>query len=177
MKATETTTPHETSESVDPKADRLADAREYLRLGRERFRTGDIEDAAAYYGISLELFPLAETYTALGVVLAMRGQWEAAIEQCRHAVELAPETGNAYNDIGVYLSELGRREEALVWLDRAIAAPEYDCRHYPYFHRGRLLEQAGRFQEARDAFHQSLRLEPDWEPAQAALRHVLGWLN
>jgi hypothetical protein len=34
-----------------------------------------------------------------------------------------------------------------------------------------------RFSEARDAFQESLYLEPDWEPAQIALRHVLGWLN
>lgn len=164
-------------DTVEPNFFVSLEAEEYHALGRQRFVEGDIEDAAAYYQTSIDLFPTAEAHTDLGVVLASKGEWEGAISQCKVAIALSPDIGNPYNDIGVYLAELDRIEEALEWFNRAIEAPDYDCRHYPHFHRGRLLEQLGRFTEARDAFHHSLAIEPGWQPAQLALQHVLGWLN
>jgi tetratricopeptide (TPR) repeat protein len=153
------------------------EAEQYRALGQELHAAGDVEDAAAYYQMSVDLYPTAEAYTYLGVALAARGQWSDAIVQCERAIRIDPELGNAYNDLAVYTAELGRLHEALHWLDKAIAAKKYDCRNYPYYHRGRILEQLGRFTEARDAFMTSLEIEPDWEPARVALRRVLGWLN
>ena len=156
---------------------RRTEAEEFCALGKERHAAGDIEDAAAYFAMSLELYPTAEAHTGLGVTLAARGQWEDAIAECEQAIALDPDLGNPYNDIAVYTAELGRIREALDWLDRALAAKRYDCRHYSHYHRGRLLEQMGRFTESRDAYRMALDLEPTWEPAQIGLRRALGWLN
>ncbi len=155
----------------------LMEAEEYRLMGQDRQEAGDVDDAAAYYQMSLDLYPTAEAYVALGWVRGTRGEWEAAIAECRKAVALDPDLGNAYNDIGVYLERLGRRDEALEWLDRALAAPINDCRHYPWYHRGRILEQKGRFAEARDAFARALEIEPGWEPARTAYRRAVAWLN
>lgn len=138
---------------------------------------GNIEDAAAYYRVSLDLFPTAEAHTALGSVLAARGDWEAAIHECRKAIALDPDLGNPYNDLGVYLERMGCREEAMRWLEKAVDAPVYDCRHYPYYHMGRIREQQGRFIEARNAYQKSQEIDPDWEPAMLGLCRVLGFLN
>jgi Tfp pilus assembly protein PilF len=153
------------------------EAEEFHALGRERHAAGDVDEAAAYYELSLELYPTAEAHTALAVTLAARGRWEDAIVHCKQAITLDPDLGNAYNDLGVYLAETGKRQEAMAYLDQAITAPRYDCRHYPHYHRGRLLEQQGRFGEARDAYRASLDLQPDWPPALSAWRRALGWLN
>ncbi|GAB4457503.1 MAG: hypothetical protein OHK0029_17400 [Armatimonadaceae bacterium] len=156
---------------------RRVEADEYCHIGMERHAAGDLEDAAAYYQLSLDIFPTAEAHTSLGVTLAARGEWEAAIRQCEEAIRLDPELGNAYNDMAVYLAELGKRHEALTLLDQALTAERYDCRHYAHFHRGRILEQMARFTEARDAFRAALDIEPDWEPAQRGYSRLLGWLN
>jgi tetratricopeptide (TPR) repeat protein len=156
---------------------RRVEAEQYRTLGQERHAAGDVEDAGAYYQMSVALYPTAEAYTYLGVALAARGQWSDAIVQCERAIQIDPDLGNAYNDIAVYTAELGRLHEALHWLDKAVAAKKYDCRNYPFYHRGRILEQLARFNEARDAYMTSLEIEPDWEPARVALRRVLGWLN
>jgi len=156
---------------------RRREAEQYRTLGQERHAAGDVEDAAAYYRMSVDVYPTAEAYTYLGVALAARGQWSDAIVQCERAIRIDPELGNAYNDLAVYTAELGRLHEALHWLDKAIAAKKYDCRNYPFYHRGRILERLRRFTEARDAYMTSLEIEPDWEPARVALRRVLGWLN
>jgi tetratricopeptide (TPR) repeat protein len=167
---------------------RRAEADEFRALGEERQAQGDVEDAAAYFQMSLDLYPTAEAHVALAHALAARGRWDDAVGECEKAIRLDPELGNPYNDIGVYLdrkaSEVHSREErrllsdaALRYFDRAIASPTYDCRHYPHYHRGRLLEQRGRFTEARDAYHTALQIEPGWEAALVAWRRTLGFLN
>jgi Tfp pilus assembly protein PilF len=153
------------------------EAEEFRTLGRERQEAGDVDDAAAYFQMSVDLFPTAEAYTFLGHTLAARGHWQEAIVQCERAISLKPSLGNPYNDIGVYLIELNRLDEALGYLDRALRAPEYDCRNYPHYHRGRVLERMTRFGEARDAYYEALQIDADWEPARAAFFRVLGWLN
>lgn len=153
------------------------EAAQYRTLGAERQTAGDMEDAAVYYTMSLELFPTAEVHTSLAITLASRGRWEEAITHCKEAIALDPELGNPYNDMAVYLSELGRNREALPFLEQAITAPRYESRHYSYYHRGRILEQMARFTEARDAYLTALELLPNWEPARRAYHRVLGWLN
>ncbi|MBC8104851.1 MAG: tetratricopeptide repeat protein [Cytophagales bacterium] len=153
------------------------EAEEYRTLGQERQAQGDVEDAAAYYQMSLELFPTAEAHTNLGWVIACRGGWEEAIAECEKAIALDPDLGNAYNDIAVYLIELDRLDDALPFLDKALAAPNYDCRHYPHYHRGRILERKARFMEARDAYRKSMDLDPTWEPARIGLHRAFGFLN
>lgn len=156
---------------------RQVEAEEFRALGRQRQEAGDVEDAAAFFQMSVDLYPTAEAHTFLGHTLASRGQWEEAISQCEQAIALNPTLGNPYNDIGVYLIEMNRLPEALSYLDRALAAPDYDCRNYPHYHRGRILERMGRFGEARDAFASAVAIDPDWEPARVSLIRVLGWLN
>jgi tetratricopeptide (TPR) repeat protein len=153
------------------------EAEEYRALGQARQAQGDIEDAAAYYRVSLELFPTAEAHTYLGWALATKGRWDEAISECEKAIALDPDLGNPYNDIAVYLIEQNRLDEALPFLDSAVAAPRYDCRHYPFYHQGRILERKGRFLEARDAYRASLDIEPNWEPAQIGFHRALGFLN
>jgi tetratricopeptide (TPR) repeat protein len=153
------------------------EAEEYRTLGQERQAQGDVEDAAAYYHMSLELFPTAEAHTYLGWALASKGSWEEAIAECEKAIALDPDLGNPYNDIAVYLIELNRLDDALPYLEKALDAPRYDCRHYPYYHRGRILERKIRFSEARDAYKASLDIEPDWEPARIGYHRALGFLN
>lgn len=153
------------------------EAEEYRTLGQERQAQGDVEDAAAYFQMSLDIFPTAEAHTSLGWALASRGNWADAIAECEKAIVLDPELGNPYNDIAVYLIELNRLDEALTFLEKAIAAPHYDCRHYPYYHRGRILERKGRFIQARNAYRAALDAEPNWEPARLGFHRALGFLN
>jgi tetratricopeptide (TPR) repeat protein len=153
------------------------EADEFRALAERRQQSGDREDAAVYYQMSLELFPTAEAHVGLGTVLASRGQWMDAIGQCAAAIRIDPEFGDAYNDTGVYLLELGDLDAALDWLDKAIAAPRGNCRHYPHYHRAQILERQAKFVEARNALLISLKIAPEWEPAQAALHRVLSWLN
>ena len=54
-----------------------------------------------------------------GLDLFVPGRLEEAIEECHKAIAVDPTFGNPYNDIGAYLIEMGRLDEAIPWLERA----------------------------------------------------------
>ena len=60
-----------------------------------------------------------------------------AIVECKRAIELDPDFGSPYNDIGAYLIALGRNDEPIPWLEQVIVAPRCELRHDPYFNLGR----------------------------------------
>src|SRR5712692_4009128 len=84
---------------------------------------GELEEAIALYTRSIEIFPTAEGYTFRGWTYSFLGRTEEAIAECMKAIEVDPTFGNPYNDIGAYLIEQGRMEEAIPWLERALQAP------------------------------------------------------
>lgn len=84
---------------------------------------GDLDRAVELYKQSLEIFPTAEAHTFLGWTYHFQGKVYDAIEQCKRAISVDPDFGNPYNDIGAYLISLDRYDEAISWLERAIAAP------------------------------------------------------
>lgn len=109
---------------------------------------GRLEEAEDLYRRSVALFPTAEAYTFLAWCISFRERHEEAIRFCKRAIELDPDYGNPYNDIGAYLLQLGRFEEAIPWFDRAKGARRYDCQHYPFYNLGRAFELLGRYEEA-----------------------------
>jgi Tfp pilus assembly protein PilF len=107
---------------------------------REAYRLqmkGNLDEAVRLYKKSIALFPTAEAHTFLGWTYRFQGNLEGAIEECRRAIEVDPDFGNPYNDIGAYLIELGRPEEAIPWLRRAMQAPRYEPRHFPHVNLAR----------------------------------------
>ena len=133
---------------------------------------GRFEAAAARFRESIAVLPTAEGHTFLGWSLSMLGHLEEAIAECEKAIELDPDYGNPYNDIGVYLIDLGRADEAPPWFEKAMAAERYCCYQFPHFNLGRVLVMQGDFVAARRSFEQSLRHDPDYLPARMALEYL-----
>ena len=61
---------------------------------------GKLDDAVDFYHRSIDAFPTAEAYTFLGWTYSFKGQLRRAIEECRRAIQMDPDFGNPYNDIG-----------------------------------------------------------------------------
>jgi Tfp pilus assembly protein PilF len=138
---------------------------------------GDYDQAIELYTKSLNIFPTAEAHTFLGWTYHFQGKLNEAIAECKRAIEVDPEFGNPYNDIGSYLIELGRFDEAIPWLERAIAAPRYDPRHYPYFNLGRVYYAKGMITKARECFQEALRIEPQYTLARQAVENIRRMVN
>ncbi len=135
-------------------------------------RAGEIERAIFHYTRSIELIPTAEAHTFLGWAYSFQGRLEEAIEECLKAVELDPSLGNSYNDIGAYLIELGRPEDALNWLARALRASRYENYSYPFYNLGRAHELLGQIEVAGRRYQKSIDEDPAFTPALLALRRI-----
>jgi len=138
---------------------------------------GDYDRAVDLYKESLNVHPTAEAHTFLGWTYHFQGKVAEAIAECKRAIEVDPDFGNPYNDIGSYLISLGRFDEAIPWLEQATQAPRYDPRHYPYFNLGRAYLAKGQFTRARQYFQEALRIEPAYTLARQAVENLRRMVN
>jgi tetratricopeptide (TPR) repeat protein len=160
---------------VDQDAGRQAER--YFRDAHAAQMRGDLDEAVALYRKSLACVPTAEAHTFLGWTLSFRGDYEGAIQECRRAIEVDPEFGNPYNDIGSYLIALGRPQEAVPWLRKAIGAPRYEPRHYPHVNLARVYAKLGQLDAAIAEIRAALAIAPQYRPARVELHRLLGLLN
>jgi Tfp pilus assembly protein PilF len=130
---------------------------------------GDLDEAIRLYRRSLAAHPTAEAHTFLGWTYSFQGDLEEAIAQCRRAIEVDPSFGNPYNDIGAYLIEQGRHDEAIPWLEQAKLAPRYEAPHYPRFNLARVYVAQELFGHALHELEEALELRPGYAPAQKAI--------
>ena len=138
---------------------------------------GDYDRAIELYRNSLELHETAEAHTFLGWTYHFQGRVDDAIAECKRAIEVDPDFGNPYNDIGAYLIALGRNDEAIPWLERATEAPRYDPRHYPFFNLGRVYYAKGMINRAREYFQEALRMEPRYTLGRQAVENIRRMVN
>jgi tetratricopeptide (TPR) repeat protein len=147
----------------------LTRAWEVLQDAYQAQMEGDYEQAVDLYQSSLDLYPTAEAHTFLGWTYHYQGRVQDAIAECKRAIELDPEFGNPYNDIGAYLIGLGNFEEAIPWLERALEARRYEPRHFPQFNLGRAYLGKEMYAKAAACFEQALEIEPRYSLARQAL--------
>jgi tetratricopeptide (TPR) repeat protein len=157
--------------------DRKDKAAELFRDAYQAQLKGDLVNATRLYQESIRLHPTSEAYTFLGWAYSFLHRYEAAIEECKHAIALDPEFGNPYNDIGSYLMELGKLEEALPWFQRALVAKRYEARHFPHMNLGRLYLAKGDQLQAFREFGKAVAIEPRYRAARFAFAALSSQLN
>ena len=139
--------------------------------------SGRLDEAIDLYKESLSICETAEAHTFLGWVYSMQRCYDEAIACCHRAIEVDPDFGNPYNDIGAYLIELGREDEAIDWLERAKTAPRYEPRHFPYFNLARVYVRQHKIQDAIRELKGAVAVEPGYTAARRELHRLLGMLN
>ena len=138
---------------------------------------GELDEAIDLYTKSLEIWPTAEAYTFRGWALSYQGRIDEAIADCHKAIEIDPEFGNPYNDIGAYLIQQGDLYGAIPWLERAIEARRYECYFYPHFNLGRIYEQHGNLIRAMGCYKAAYELNHGYTQALKAFRRLQARLS
>ncbi len=148
------------------------EAMEWVGKAYQLHMKGEVEKAIALYEKSLGLCPTPEAYTFRGWAKSFHHDFQAAIEDCHAAIDLDPEYGNPYNDIGAYYLEMGQPEDAVPWLRMALKAKRYESYCFPHFNLGRILEGEGSLEEALRHYRSALDENPGYALAAKAVDRV-----
>jgi type IV pilus assembly protein PilF len=135
---------------------------EHLQLAAQRLQAGDINAAENYTQLALKEGPdSAGAYTLLAMIDQQRGQQKSAGEHYKRAAELAPTDGGMLNNYGAWLCSNGYPAEALVWFDRALAAPNYDTPASALANAGGCALKSGQYERVENDLRKALALEPN----------------
>ena len=135
--------------------------RDLLGLAGQRLASNDLSEAYKHASKAVRLDPSAlDAYTLLGVIEGRRGNAAAAGEYYRQAAELGPQLGETLNNYGAWLCGNGHPAEALVWFDRALAAPGYQQAAAALANAGGCALRSGQVERAGESLRQALELEP-----------------
>ena len=148
------------------------EAMELVGKAYQHHMKGEVDKAIELYDRSLEMFPTPEAFTFRGWAKSTRMDFEGAIADCHRAIDLDPEFGNPYNDIGAYFLELGLPDDAIPWLHMALKAQRYESYCFPYFNLGRVYEGMGRLELALDHYRKALNENAGYVAAAKAIERV-----
>lgn len=157
--------------------DRIEKARHCFEAAYQAQMSADFDAAVRLYKQSIAFCPTAEAHTFLGWTYSFQDRLEEAIAECHKAIAVDPTFGNPYNDIGVYLIQLERHNEAIPWLKKAIKAPRYEAYCFPHYNLGRIYEARAEWAAARRCYRRSLKHNPGYVLPRLALRRLAAWLN
>ncbi len=152
-------------------ADRMAND-EHFRQAYQHHLRGELEQAAEFYIRSIEAQPSPAGHTFLAKVLGELGETEAAIEECKLALDLDPEFGSANNDLGAYLLDSKKYGEAEKFLLKACTAEDYENREFPHFNLARYYLHKGMLKKAEEELSTAISINPAFAPAQQFLARV-----
>ena len=158
-------------------AARKREALASFQLAYKAQMRGDLDEAVDLYKQSIEAYPTAEAHTFLGWTYSFMGLTDEAIAECHAAIEVDPDFGNPYNDIGAYLIDKKEYAAAITWLERAKGTKRYEATFYPYFNLGRIYEARRQLFAALREYKAAMDLNPDYTLAIRAFRRVQGLLN
>jgi adenylate cyclase len=102
----------------------------------------------------------ANPYSILGLLLAMKGEYEKSIAEGERAVELNPNSADAHARLAMTLSFSGRREEAIAYFKQAIRLNPIPPVYY-LFHMSLAYAMAERYEEALAVCEKAVHREPD----------------
>ncbi|TAK07424.1 tetratricopeptide repeat protein [bacterium] len=147
-------------------------AMELVQQAVQHQMAGDLEKAIRLYKESIRSYPTADAHTYLGWTYSFQGRIEEAIAECETAIKIDPDFGNPYNDIGIYLMQQQKLDEAIPWLEKAKNAKRYEPRHFSYLNLGHIYAAKGMINKALEELRGALQLNPSDSLALRAIEEL-----
>jgi len=138
-------------------------ATKYFQRALDLQMQGDIVEARNHYLTSIEMHPTAEAHVNLGWIYSKDENFHEAIKQCHKALIIDINFGTAYSDIGYYMLQLNKIDEAIIWLEEAISLDEFNGLFYTYYNLGRAFEKKGLWQKGIEMYDKSLLHKPGFK--------------
>jgi len=140
-------------------------------LGNALAAEGRAADALAHYDTAIRLKPdYIEPRVGLGSALLSQRRAAEAIPHYREALRLDPNLAQAHNGLGAALAMEGHTEQAMAEYAEALRLkPDLATGH---FNLALLLINKGEVGEGRRHLETALAIDPQYQPAQQALRAI-----
>jgi Tfp pilus assembly protein PilF len=139
----------------------------HRRMAADLDRLGRFAQAETHYREALKLAPNdPKVWNDAGYSYYLQGRWEESLRSLRTAARLAPDDARIQTNLGLCLAASGKTDEALEALTRA-GGPAVGEANLAF-----ILAAAGKRAEARTHYEAALRIQPDLEPARAALAQL-----
>jgi protein O-GlcNAc transferase len=146
----------------------------YVTMGNVQQAQGQIEEAIRFYSEALAFNPeYAEAYANLGSMLYKQGRFVEAVVNYEKAIALKPTLAAAYWNISTALNQLGKTEDAKSYQEKALAINPQIGGAESYLNQGDQLANAGKLDEAIDAWKQAIELKPDLVDAHCQIGIIL----
>jgi tetratricopeptide (TPR) repeat protein len=135
-----------------------------LQQAGEQHRAGQLSRADQLCSEVLQLSPAsAEAMHLRGVIAGQQGDYELAVKWMRRAIRMSPQLVQAYNNLGLFLQPLARRQEAEHSFREALRrSPQYAEVHN---NLANLLLASGRAEDAITHYRQAALLQPRYADA------------
>jgi predicted TPR repeat methyltransferase len=129
-----------------------------LALAVERHQRDQLDDAEMIYAALLERWPdHPDALNYMGVLQHQRGEYVAALDLLRRAVEVAPDAAGIWNNLGNVLKHLRETDEAERAYRRSIELAESP---QALANLGSLLRRRGQWAEGEAACRRAIELAP-----------------
>lgn len=138
----------------------LKKSKELINKGHECIFEKKYSNALVFFERSRRLNENAEILTLIGWVYSLLENLNRGKKFCLKAIELDPDYGPAYNDIGSYLLEEGDINESIRWFNLAKNAPLYHNKEYPYINTGRAFLMQKKYVQALEEFKMAHKIAP-----------------
>lgn len=148
-------------------------AQKLIESGLFLVSQGKFEEARKQFQKANKTFQSAESMTYWGWMEYQLGNPRKAISLCKKAIQIDPDLGNPYNDIGSYLVVLGKEDEAIDWFKKAVRSKRYEARHYPHLNLGRIYLKKNLPFKALQEFRKAQK----WCPDDLSLQEAISQLN
>ncbi len=162
---------------MDDDTTRRLRAQELFEEAYELQMARQLQDAARMYLESIAAYPTAEAHTFLGWTYSHMGRLDDAIAECRKAIDVDPNFGNPYNDIGAYLLQKSEIDDAIPWFQKALEAPRYESYCFPHMNLGRAYEFKRLWMRALGEYRMATAEKPDYKPALEGIARIRGFIN
>lgn len=148
----------------------LSDFAEVLRLNPQHAEAvynrgciyldeGSLDQAMADFNRAIQMEPKAEFFCGRGKVLALWGEYQAALENFNRALQLDSHQPDCYYQRGLIYAYQNETERAIRdFKEAAVFSP---ANADLYHNLGLALAHEGYYEEALENYHRALRLEPD----------------
>jgi tetratricopeptide (TPR) repeat protein len=146
----------------------------YNKLGIAYVSQKMLDEAISAYQECLVIKPdYKEVYFNIGSAYQIKGDLENSAQSYKTGLKLYPDFISGYKSLGFVLYKMDKKDEALEYYKKYVETDKSNSNVYKTI--GVIYREKGMFKEAKEAFGESLKINPDQSDIKVVLAGYANW--